>query len=100
MCIRDREYTKGVENKIPDTLSRVDTERMRTGRDLKEIEIYRLSREDRLFGAELKDVNNMQRAGVKLNKQEITQTKADINDRINIIEEIRTRQLEAVELFE
>ena len=26
------------------------------------------------------------------------QTKADINDRINIIEEIRTRQLEAVEL--
>ena len=34
----------------------------------------------------------------KLNKQEITQAKAHINDRINSIEETRTRQLEAVEL--
>ena len=34
----------------------------------------------------------------ELNKQEITQNKTDINDRINIIEETRTRQLEAIEL--
>ena len=47
------EYIKGVENKIPDTLSRVDIEGNKTGRDLKEIEIFRLSREDRLFGEEL-----------------------------------------------
>ena len=35
------EYIKGVENRIPDTLSRVDTEGNRTGRDIKEIEISR-----------------------------------------------------------
>ena len=56
------EYTKGVENRVPATLSRVDTDRNRTGRDIKEIEIYRLSREDILFGEELKDINLMQRA--------------------------------------
>ena len=31
-------YIKGVENMVPDTLSRVDTDRSRTGRDIKEIE--------------------------------------------------------------
>ena len=62
------EYIKGVENRVPDTLSRVDTDRNRTGRDIKEIEIYRLSREDRLFGEELKDINLIQRADNKLNK--------------------------------
>ena len=51
---------------IPDTLSWVDIEGNRTGRDLKEIEIFRLSREDRLFGEELKDVQNMQRSDTKL----------------------------------
>ena len=44
------EYIKGTENKIPDTLSRVDLEGNKTGRDLKEIEIFRLNKEDRLFG--------------------------------------------------
>ena len=57
-----------MENKIPDTLSRVDIEGMRTGRDLKEIEIFRLSREDRLFGEELRYINSMQRTDTKLNK--------------------------------
>ena len=50
---------------MPDTLSRVDTDRNRTGRDIKEIEIYRLSREDNLFGEELKNINVMQRADNK-----------------------------------
>ena len=36
------EYIKGTENKLPDTLSRVDLEGNKTGRDLKEIEIFRL----------------------------------------------------------
>ena len=53
MCIRDR----------PDTLSRVDCENNKTGRDLKEIEIFQIRREDRIFGEELKDINTMQRAG-------------------------------------
>ena len=55
------EYIKGVENRVPD---RVDSEGNRTGRDVKEIEICRLSREDRLFGDELKDINKMQRSDV------------------------------------
>ena len=61
MCIRDR-------NKIPDTLSRVDFEGNKTGRDLKEIEIFRLSREDRLFGEELTNLKTMQRSDTKLKK--------------------------------
>ena len=73
------EYIKGVENRIPDTLSRVDTDRNRTGRDIKEIEIYRLSREDKLFGEELKDINIMQRADSKLNKI-ITSVESELDE--------------------
>ena len=62
------EYIKGVENKIPDTLSRVDIAGNKTERDLKEIEIFRLSQENRLFGEELKDIKTMQRYNAKLNK--------------------------------
>ena len=51
------EYIKGTENKIPDTLSRVDMLNNKTGRDLKEIEIFQISREDRIFGEELKDLS-------------------------------------------
>ena len=38
------EHIRGVENKVPDTLSRVDMEGNKTEMDLKEIEIYRLSK--------------------------------------------------------
>ena len=62
------EHIRGVENKVPDTPSRVDFEGNKTGIDLKEIEIYRLSREDKLFGEELKDINSLQRTDVKLSK--------------------------------
>ena len=60
----DWEYIKGTDNKIPDTLSRVDMLDNKTGRDLKEIEIFQISREDRIFGEELKDIRTMQRADV------------------------------------
>ena len=36
-----------------------------TGRDLKEIEIFRITREDRIFGEELKNIKTMQRADGK-----------------------------------
>ena len=62
------EYIKGVENKIPDTLSRADLEGSNTRRDLKEIEIFRLSREDKLFGEELTDLKTMQRSDTKSGK--------------------------------
>ena len=61
MCIRDR-------NKVPDTLSRVDCVYNKTGRDLKEIEIFKINREDKIFGEELKDIRTMQRAGGKVGK--------------------------------
>ena len=54
MCIRDS--------------SRVDCENNKTGRDLKEIEIFKISREDRIFGEELKDISTMQRTDGKLGK--------------------------------
>ena len=62
------EYIKGTDNKIPDTLSRVDMLDNKTGRDLKEIEIFQISREDRIFGEELKDIRTMQRADGKSGK--------------------------------
>ena len=61
MCIRD-------SNKVPDTHSRVNVIDNKTGRDLKEIEIFRLTREDRIFGEELSDIKNMQRSDSKLGK--------------------------------
>ena len=64
----DWEYIKGTDNKIPDTLSRVDMLDNKTGRDLKEIEIFQISREDRIFGEELKDIRTMQRADGKSGK--------------------------------
>ena len=48
------EYIKGTDNK--------------TGRNLKEIEIFQISREDRIFGEELKDIRTMQRADGKSGK--------------------------------
>ena len=62
------EYIKGSDNKVPDTLSRVDVIDNKTGRDRKEIEIFRLTREDRIFGEELSDIKNMQRSDSKLGK--------------------------------
>ena len=62
------EYIKGLDNKVPDTLSRVDVIDNKTGRDLKEIEIFRLTREDRIFGEELNDIKNLQRSDSKLGK--------------------------------
>ena len=66
--MRIRDSIKGTENKIPDTLSRVDVVENKTERDLKEIKIFRLSREDRLFGEELKDIKTMQRSDNKSGK--------------------------------
>ena len=62
------EYIRGTENKVPDTLSRVDSEDNRTGRDIKEIEIFKITREDKIFGEELKDISTMQRADGKSGK--------------------------------
>ena len=62
------EYIKGSENKVPDTLSRIDMLYNKTGRDLKEIEIFQISREDRIFGEEMRDIKTMQRADGKSGK--------------------------------
>ena len=62
------EHIKGTNNKVPDTLSRVDVIDNKTGRDLKEIEIFRLTREDRIFGEELREIKSMQRSENKLGK--------------------------------
>ena len=40
----------------------------KTGRDLKKIEIFKISREDKIFGEELKDIRTMQRADGKSGK--------------------------------
>ena len=55
MCIRDSSRVDIIENK--------------TGRDLKEIEIFRLTREDRIFGEELRDIKSMQRSEDKSGKK-------------------------------
>ena len=50
------------------TLSRIDMLDNKTGRDLKEIEIFQISREDRIFGEEMRDIKTMQRADGKSGK--------------------------------
>ncbi len=72
------EYIKGTDNKVPDTLSRVDVTENKTGRDLKEIEIFRLTREDRIFGEELRDIKNTQRSDNKSGKI-IASLEADVD---------------------
>lgn len=62
------EYIKGADNKVPDILSRVDVDNNETGRDIREIEIFRLSKEDKLFGKNLEGLSSMQRADPKLGK--------------------------------
>ena len=66
------------KRQVPDTLSRIDTIDNKTGRDLKEIEIFRLTREDRIFGEELREIKNIQRSENKLGKI-IDSLEADIN---------------------
>ena len=60
------EYIKGSENIVADTLSRMDPEGNKTGKELREIEIFRLGQE--VFHEELADIKKMQRSDVKLGR--------------------------------
>ena len=56
----------------------------KTGRDLKEIEIFQISREDRIFGEELKDIRTMQRAGKIINSLETELDDSEYNQYFQI----------------
>ena len=71
MCIRDRDT---IDNK--------------TGRDLTEIEIFRLTREDKIFGEELREIKNIQRSENKLELVVIQDVWVILGGRVVFIEVI------------
>lgn len=60
--------TLGFRNKIPDTLSPIDYENNRVGRDIKQVVIFKLSLGDLLLKKELLNLEAKQRSDMKLGK--------------------------------